>query len=296
MNDWGLFVVIYFFVAGIAGGAYFTSAIIDLFGSNEDRKIANIGYKITFPMVIIGVICLIADLGSPMRFLHMMGTLKYLSPMSMGSWALLAFGLFSLLANILIMAEEPKYKGTAVETAAKTISALFSREILAGIGAPIGIFLAAYTGVLLGTTNLPLWGESRLLGALFFISGVSTSIAVMWLIIERQKIAAPSTFEKLKKVDNIAIILELVILIFFLVALGSASPESNKAVVHLLTGSYGVLFWLGVVVIGLLAPLAIQIRETLGKAGEAKMNLLIAIMILFGGFLLRFVIVYAGQV
>ena len=101
---------------------------------------------------------------------------------------------------------------------------------------------------------------------------------------------------KLKKVDNIAIILELVILIFFLVALGSASPESNKAVVHLLTGSYGVLFWLGVVVIGLLAPLAIQIRETLGKAGEAKMNLLIAIMILFGGFLLRFVIVYAGQV
>lgn len=296
MNDWGFSVVLYFFVAGIAGGAYFTSAMIELFGSEEDKKIADIGYKITLPMVIIGVIALIADLGSPLRFMHMMGTLKFLSPMSMGSWALLAFGFFSLVSNILIWGDEPKHKGTAVETTANAVKSIFSREIIAAIGAPIGIFLAGYTGVLLGTTNLPLWGESRLLGALFFVSGVSTAIAAMWIIIERKGIAAPATFEKLKKIDNIAIILELVILILFLVALASASPESKKAVIRLITGTYGVLFWLGVVLIGLLAPLAVQIKEALGKAAEAKMTLVIAVMILFGGFLLRFVIIYAGQV
>ena len=42
--DWHLLIVWYFFIGGIAGGAYFTAAIADNFGSERDRGVFRIGY------------------------------------------------------------------------------------------------------------------------------------------------------------------------------------------------------------------------------------------------------------
>ena len=40
-------------VGGIAGGAYFTSAIIGLVGGPEERPIARMGYLIAFPLALL---------------------------------------------------------------------------------------------------------------------------------------------------------------------------------------------------------------------------------------------------
>ena len=42
--DWHLLIVWYFFLGGIAGGAYFTAAIADNFGSSRDKSVFRIGY------------------------------------------------------------------------------------------------------------------------------------------------------------------------------------------------------------------------------------------------------------
>jgi len=68
---WEWWIVLYFFLGGVAGGAYFLSAVVELFGSPEDRPIARMGYYIAFPLSILCAIALIADLGVPARFFHM---------------------------------------------------------------------------------------------------------------------------------------------------------------------------------------------------------------------------------
>ena len=68
---WEWWIVLYFFVGGIAGGSFFISALIDLIRGEADRPISRIGYLIAFPAIIIGTILLIIDLGRPERFWHM---------------------------------------------------------------------------------------------------------------------------------------------------------------------------------------------------------------------------------
>ena len=127
--EWEWWIVFYFFFGGIAGGAYFTSAIIELVGRPEDRPIARMGYYIAFPLSVICAILLILDLGRPERFWHMIVYSKTLLPwpvwdlpISVGSYALLFFGLFSFLSFLDALVETGrlpwaplrlKYKHTA---------------------------------------------------------------------------------------------------------------------------------------------------------------------------------------
>jgi formate-dependent nitrite reductase membrane component NrfD len=51
--DWHLLIVWYFFLGGIAGGAYFTAAIADNFGSRKDKSVIRIGYVLA--LLLIGL-------------------------------------------------------------------------------------------------------------------------------------------------------------------------------------------------------------------------------------------------
>jgi formate-dependent nitrite reductase membrane component NrfD len=290
--EWEWWIVFYFFFGGIAGGAYFTSAVIELVGGPEDRPIARMGYYIAFPLSIICAILLILDLGRPERFWHMMVYSKSLlpwpvwdSPISVGSYALLLFSVFAFLSFVDALIEtgrlpwaplREKYSGTP-------------RLVYSVIGAIFGFFLAAYTGVLLTTTHLPVWATNPLLGALFLASGASTGMAAIALGLILSKTDVGASWAKLKQADNVALILEIVLLIAFVALLGTAAG-------FLLRGLSGILLIGGVFIIGLLVPLVIQFRSGFqGIKSPANMTLLVALLILIGGFLMRTVIVMGGQ-
>jgi len=59
-----------------------------------------------------------------------------------------------------------------------------------------------------------------------------------------------------------------------------------------LGGEYTAVFWIFVVGFGLLLPLFIEIMESKGLHISAKIP---ALLVLFGGLVLRFVVVDAGQ-
>ena len=111
--DWGWLIVFYFFFGGLAGGCYFLAALIDLFGRPEDRPLARMGYYVAFPCVILSGLLLTLDLNRPLRFWHMLvesntfqPMIKFWSPMSVGSWALLIFGIFSLVSFLGALVED----------------------------------------------------------------------------------------------------------------------------------------------------------------------------------------------
>ena len=50
---WGVWIVLYFFLGGVAAGAYFTAALAEIFGDQRDRSMAKVGYttkRSAFPM------------------------------------------------------------------------------------------------------------------------------------------------------------------------------------------------------------------------------------------------------
>ena len=284
---WEWLVVLYFFFGGLAGGSYFLAVLIDFFGRLEDRPLARLGYYISFPAILISGLLLIFDLNRPERFWHMLiqsntflPMFKYWSPMSIGSWALLIFGLFSLLGFAGALAEADRVRWLSVRTVRPPGGV---GAILAVIGGLLGFYVAGYTGVLLAVTNRPIWSDTPLLGLLFVVSAASISAALMILLADRSRWTMPGLAD-LHRTDSWIIVLELIVLIAFLVSLGPVFRAWLSA--------WGLLLLIGVIIIGMLTPLALYWRrDWLGDFNTVTS----ASLVLLGGFLLRLVIVFAGE-
>jgi formate-dependent nitrite reductase membrane component NrfD len=264
---WHLLIVWYFFLGGIAGGAYFTAAIADNFGSSRDKSVFRIGYVLALLLVALCGILLILDLGTPSRFLNMVMKFKFWDPMSIGAWMLALFGLFAFASSAL------SFGG------GEGAGAL--RRPLSLVGTIAGFFIAAYTGVLLSGTALPLWTEARLMGALFLVSGASTGMAAISLLLYLSGESAGEGFRKVKRADRYAIMVEILILAAFLALLGGAAGP-------LVSGRLASLFWGGLVVVGLVIPLLVDL------AGLKLPGAVPAVLVLVGGFILRYVILMAN--
>lgn len=283
--EWGWLIVFYFFFGGLAGGCYFLGALIDLFGRPEDRPLARLGYYISFPCIVISGLLLTLDLQRPLRFWHMLiesntfrPMFKPWSPMSLGSWALLIFGIFSLLAFLSALAEAGRLDWPA---ARRFRSPGGLGIFLSVVGGVLGFYVAGYTGVLLAVTNRPIWSDTPLLGMLFVVSAASISAALMILLADKSRGSMPGLLA-LHRMDAWVVALEFIVLVAVMISLGP--------VLRAWLSAWGLLLFLGVIVLGMWLPLALYWR----RRGEVKMATTAA-LVLLGGFLLRLVIVFSAQ-
>jgi protein NrfD len=280
--EWGWLVVFYFFVGGLAGGSYFLAVLIDFFGRTEDRPLARLGYYISFPCIVLSGILLTLDLRRPERFWHMLiesntfrPMFKYYSPMSIGSWALTIFGLFSLLSFLSALAEADRLSWPAARSLRPPA---MLGGILSVIGGLLGFFVAGYTGVLLSVTNRPIWSDTPLLGMLFVVSAASISASLMLLLAGKSGWKMPGV-RALHRMDAWVVALEFIVLIALMISLGPVFRAWLNA--------WGVLLFVGVILIGMLVPLALYWRNLNATAA--------AVLVLIGGFILRLVIVFSAQ-
>jgi formate-dependent nitrite reductase membrane component NrfD len=283
--EWGWLIVFYFFFGGLAGGCYFLGALIDLFSRPEDRPLARLGYYISFPCILISGLLLTLDLTRPLRFWHMLiesNTFRLMfkpwSPMSLGSWALLIFGIFSLLAFLSALAEAGRLNWPAARRFRPPGGLGVALLVVGGV---LGFYVAGYTGVLLAVTNRPIWSDTPLLGMLFVVSAASISAALMILLADKSRASMPGLLA-LHRMDAWVLALEFIVLVAVMISLGP--------VLRAWLSAWGLLLFLGVIVLGMWLPLALYWRQR----GEVKMATTAA-LVLLGGFLLRLVIVFSAQ-
>src|SRR2546427_2229935 len=282
---WTWFIIPYFFVGGLAGGAYFLAAVLDWFGGLEDRPVVRTGYDVAAGGAILSVLLLTIDLGRPLRFWHMLFQsadlpaimFKAWSPISFGAWAILLFGLFSVLSALGARAEEGRLQMPALRVVGGVVRGGVAK-LVAGVGGLVGLFIAGYTGILLSVTNRPIWADSPWLGALFIASGVSTGTAAL-ILLSPGRGATARSLGWLSSVDTKALVVQLLVLIAFIVTSGSV----NRVWVSV----WGLLLLVGVVWFGILAPLRMHAkRQPLASAAK---------LVLLGGFLLRLATILASE-
>lgn len=286
-------IILYFFVGGISGGALLVASLLRLFGTREDGHFVRLGVYISAIGAVISAIVLTVDLGVPLRFWHMLiqdhtglPMFKWWSPMSVGAWGLLVFGFFALLATLGALWADRRLTWSTLEYLDRGPLSTFG-----AIGGIVGgLFLAGYTGVLLSVTNRPIWADSSWLGLLFLLSGISTSVAAMLLVAHWQGVRIASTEERLKRFDRIALLLELVVIVLFVISLG--------AVARAFLNAWGILLLIGVIGVGILKPLYMgrDAARSLRTSASPRDNVATAsVLVLFGGFVLRVVVLLGSE-
>ncbi len=306
---WGLPVILYLFLGGLGAGAGTVSASIflrsgggDLAGSNF--RFARWGALVAPIAVIVGTGMIVLELGSFQtghwfKWINLFKTIN-LSPMSIGSWMLALFILVSLVYAYTFLPDDA-HPGDHRHRL---------RKVLAWVMVPLGVGVALYTGILLGAMpSRPFW-NSPILALLFLVSALSTGVAAIILLRalfgHKNKIDADN-FERnsymLSSSDMLLIGFEVLVVFLFVMYAHLTIGGVEDAVSVITGGPLTSQFWFGFVVLGLLLPVVIELKYVFPTLLYQKqfvmprtMEVLVCLLVLAGGFLLRYIVVIAGQI
>jgi len=293
LHVWGWEIPLYLFLGGVVAGLMILTGIRLLRKGEEEPSMALSLMPWVAPIAIsVGMFFLWLDLEHPFNAWRFYLTFKLTSPMSWGSWILL--GVYPVSILLAWVGTPESLKGPIREKAGRI--ALFGRveewaegntPLLAKLNILMGASLGIYTGVLLGTMAArPLW-NSALLGPLFLVSGLSTGAAFMLLfgLTDGER-------KSLSRTDMAFIGIELALLALWMMGLATGGGSSQGALAVIFGGPYTAAFWTLVVALGLLVPLMGEWLEYRHGAVPGKGT---AILVLLGGFALRWILVFAGQ-
>ena len=270
------------------------ATLLRLSGDPRDESAARIGFYVSLPATIICPILLTADLGvSWTRFWHMLVDVtpgdtglnfKYWSPMSVGAWGLLVFGVFAFVSAAEAWLSDRR---------GSPVLPLVLNRAFNVVGAVVGIFLASYTGVLLSVSNQPIWSDTWSLGGLFLASGLSGAAALVALLMRYRPEAAYS-IGRLHQADGYFSALELVLIIVFFVTIGASGDLPR------------VLPWLAlwaIAIVGIAASLVearghFRVQASGGSAviGGVRMDtVVVSLLVLLGVVALRAAVIFSAQ-
>ena len=241
------------------------------------RRFLGMGYCVATVVLMLATACLLFDMRRPDAALTLI-----VKPV----FNTVSIGAYSLGANIAL----------GGFLALCWLSALLPTSIVVGIASTLSIVsalvTAGYTGQLLSLfATAPFW-QTPLIMALFVVSSLSCGIAAVTCssIVFRSQALFDRLLKKLLTFDRIAIILELGLLAAFVAISAYQYPEYG---LRLATGDLSWQFWLLLVFDGLVLPLVLGILQ--GRLIDLRIHPgAIALLVLMGGFMLRWCIVMAS--
>ncbi len=290
LHIWHWQISLYLFLGGMAAGILAIAALYFIRGRENDYKTAvKITPFLTPFLLILGLFALFIDLRHKLFFWQLYTNIKLQSPMSWGAWTLLVITPVSFIWCALHIKEifpkwDWKYKWLYV------LEDFFNqyKKALAWVMLIYAIILGIYTGILLSAFNArPLWNTS-ILGPLFLASGLSAGAAATLLLSKDAK-----ERKQFARIDLVILGIELFLIVHMFMGFLASTQVQIEAARLFLGGPYTMSFWVFVVIMGMIIPAVLEIMEL----GRFHIPVIIpAVLVLFGSLMLRFIIVYAGQV
>ncbi len=304
---WKWRIATYLFLVGVSVGSVVFAILVkrQLLGKEANRNGIVKAAAILGPVAVAsGLVLLIFDLARWWMFWTLLVFYKLNSIMSIGVilfqtymplvilWILIVFQSEALAVRKWLLGDKLTFVDGLIRYVAKferIIEALLFINCLA---------LGAYTGFLLAALKSYPMLNNPVLPVLFLISGLSSGVAATTAM-------AITVFKEDTHNKALAFIhrfeLPLVffeLFLFFCLFVGLYYGGGQKAaslVVALGTGFWANVFWYGVLGLGIVVPLAIRFLHPSGQHAKMQM-LLTCICSLCGIFMLRFYILYAGQI
>ncbi len=288
MHVWGWEIPVYLFLGGWVAGSMVLAGWFMRQGRRPgDGCVCYVLPWTSLLLISLGMGALFLDLEHKLYVWRMYLTLQPASPMSWGGWILLLVYPVLALSALVSIPGEWLERWPAVKRLGLRMREATAIRTLGHANIVTGVALGIYTGILLSSLGArPLWASAAL-GPLFLVSGLSTGAAFAH-VIARQ----PGDQATLLRADNVFLAIEIVLIGLFLVGLSTASAVHANAAALLLGGPYTAVFWVFVVGLGIVLPLAIQ---TLMASHRIAHTLVAPALVIAGGLALRFVIVSAGQ-
>jgi len=293
LHVWHHEVALYLFLGGIVAGMMVLSGWWLSRGLVEGRSRALSLLPWASPILLsLGMFFLWLDLEHPLNAYRFYLAFKFSSPMSWGAWILIGIYPASILLAWVASPDDLRKAVLRILRSVPGVESVdrWSRERgrqLAVANVVMGAALGIYTGVLLGTMAArPLW-NSAILGPLFLVSGISTGAAFLLLyrLSDQERVT-------LARLDMGLIGLEVALITLWLIGLLSGGQAARSAAHALLGGPYTAAFWTLVVALGLVAPFLGEWMEVRHGAIPGRAT---AVLVLVGGFALRWIVVFAGQ-
>jgi formate-dependent nitrite reductase membrane component NrfD len=269
--SWHASYAIYFFVIGISAGLAFLSYGTWLTPALRPLR-AKAAY-LSFALLLVGGLLLIADLSQPMRFLNVLNPLylKFTSPLAWGALNIAAFGIASVL-YLLALRKGDESRG----------------KWLAAITALLALGLPIYTGYDLTVhQSRPVW-NTPIMPVLFVALAIASGTAVGSLLAGADEAARRVLREYL--LWSTAAVGVMLVSILGTTHYGGSAEE--LAFVILTTGTMGLIF----VGIGILAGTAAPVALLLAPMGRQQTGLMLsAVLVLVGGAALRYALLMGPQ-
>jgi len=290
LEVWHFPISLYLFLGGMAAGIIFFASLFTIMRKEKEVPTAVKGGMIVAVIAIsIGLLALLYDLTHILYVWQLYMTVRIESPMSWGAWVLLIVTIISVLWVFSYSTEIfPKWDWKFDFLKKFQAYLIENRRIMAMILLPLSVILGIYTGILLSAFNArPLWNNA-ILGPLFLTSGLSTGAAAIILF-------SKNHFEKtlFTKIDLALIILELGLIIHMFMGMYAGSAVQLEALDILMGGEFTVMFFVFVVILGLIFPAMLEGVELMGFKVP---SIVPALLILMGGLIFRMVMIEAGQI
>ena len=307
---WHWPIALYLFLAGLSAGSLMIALIIKWLtakrkdGSNKSLfldAVVEAGAIIAPLTISIGLLLLIIDLGKPFSFYLLLLEYNMTSVMSIGVIFLLIYSPLAFIFAFLTFSDVIK-KIPILSLFSSIVDFVKNNSFLTKIieysAFTMAIGVAGYTGFLLSVNlSFPLW-NTPILPLLFLVSALSSGVAIniiIALLFFKDDIHK-DIIKYLLVLDLRIITLEapLIVMLFIGVIL-SGGNGANVVQEALTNGLWAKVFWLGIVGVGFLVPVVISFSALKNHSYRVGFILLNAFSILFGVLMLRFYVVYAGQ-
>lgn len=281
-------IALYLFLGGLAGGILFLAAVFNSFVLPGAAEVFALPVLVSLGCVALGCVFLVVDLGQPGVFWRVWTTSK--SIIKWGATFLVIAAVFALLFFLAFIGDAwPVFSGMsdALKPAA---------DFFLAVAGFFGLCIMMYTGIMLSTLKAHAFWATPALPVLFTVSAISTGCAAIVLSINGWPVAfsfenlivSEVVLEFLHVIDIVLVVAELVILLTMVLSfLGAGNVTAKAAAKRWVTGSYAPAFWVGMVGLGLVAPLLMYI----GGGDSAAARVVAPVLVLCGGCLLRFMVV-----
>ena len=278
-TEWGWLVVIAFFLAGIGSGLFFMSQLVGTWAKINSPAIGALGVAI----VAIGTsIVFITDLGRWGRFWRVLAN-PATSWISRGVLLIILFTLFAALTLLAQSGAGMPWSDTSLGQVFRTLA------FLAAFG------VMAYSGFVLSfSPAIPFW-NGTLLPLFFILYALMGGLAAIFASLPflGQGVNLPL----LEVIEFWLIISAIAFFSIYLLNMGYSTAAARRAVRLLLKGELALTFLGGVLVLGLIVPLAITLFVYLADLSLVPASTWLAIagaFELFGGVLFRHTFIRAG--